>query len=134
MYFHARLAPLRRPLVVWLALLIAVLGAITPTLSRAMVAAHAGTEPGFVVCTQTGPRWVALADASESPAERDSALNIEHCPFCLHATHSVAPPPHVLIHLFAVSGGFKVPTVRQAFLFLPHFALTPPSRGPPDFG
>jgi hypothetical protein len=131
MYLHARLAPLRRPLVVWLALLIAVLGAITPTLARAMVAAHAGTEPGFVVCTQTGPRWVALTDSPDSPDGQESALHIEHCPFCLLFTDCVAPPPHVLIHLFAVSGGFKVSTVRQAFFFHASYALTPPPRGPP---
>jgi hypothetical protein len=96
-----------------------------------MVAAHAGTEPGFVVCTQTGPRWVALADASESPAERDSALNIEHCPFCLHATHGLAPPPHVSFHDFGVLSEPVVPALGQAFLSIRQPAHLPPPRGPP---
>ena len=126
-----RLALLRRPLAVWLALLIAVLGAMMPTLSRAMFAANAGTKPGFVVCTQTGPRWVALADAPESPAERDSALNIEHCPFCMHATHGLAPPPNVSLHDFGVLGEPVVPVLGQAFLFIYQPASMPPPRGPP---
>lgn len=140
-------ALLRRHFAVWLAVWIAVFGALAPTVSHALVWAQGDHSAWTEICTSTGQRWVKLAlvqndapqstDAtaiqiqSDSPDGQESAFSLDHCPFCLLSTDRVAPPPHVLVHLFAVSGGFKVPTVRQAFLFVPHFALTPPPRGPP---
>jgi hypothetical protein len=122
-------ALLRRPLAVWLALLIALLGAIAPTLSHGLV--RAGDVPLVEVCTSLGPRWVALPDSPDSSDGQGSALHIEHCPFCLSATHSMAPPPHVSLHDFGVLGEPVVPTLGQAFLFIAQTALVPPPRGPP---
>jgi hypothetical protein len=122
-------ALLRRPLAVWLALLIAVLGAIAPTLSHGLV--RTGDVPLVEICTSLGPRWVALTDAPDSPDGQESALQIEHCPFCLHASDSVAPPPNVRLHDFSVLGEPVVPTLGQAFLFIAQTALVPPPRGPP---
>jgi hypothetical protein len=148
---NARLALLRRHAAVWLAVLITVFGALAPTMSHALVWAQGGNGDWTEICTSTGKRWVKLgsaqndapqstgADAStaqiqtDSPQPQESALSLDHCPFCLLFTDRVAPPPHALDHLFAVSGGFKVPTVRQAFFFITPFALTPPPRGPPAF-
>ena len=142
-------ALLRRNFAVWLAVWIAVFGALAPTVSHALVWSQGGSGAWTEICTTIGTRWVKLglaqndaphntgAEASaaqiqtDSPDGPESAVSLDHCPFCLLSTDRVAPPPHVLIHLFAVSSEFKVPTVRQAFLLLPHFALTPPPRGPP---
>ena len=136
MFLNLRFALLRRPLVVWLAVLMAVFGALAPTLSHAL-AAPAWAE----VCTPTGMRWLMLdaavqtdaaQNSADSPQPPEPAFSLVHCPFCLLSTDRAAPAPHALVHLFAVSGAIKVPTVRQAFLFIPHFALKPPPRGPPD--
>ena len=119
-------ALLRRNFAVWLAVWIAVFGALAPTVSHALVWAKGGHTAWNEVCTSTG-----IQIQTDSPDGPESALSLDHCPFCLLSTDRVAPPPHALVHLFVVTGGFKVPTVRQAFLFFPHFALTPPPRGPP---
>jgi hypothetical protein len=129
MTYRSSLSPLRRPLAVWLALLVAVLGAIAPTLSHGL--ALKGAVPLVEICTSLGPRWVALSDSPDSPDGQESALHIEHCPFCLSATHSVAPPPHVSLHDFGVSGEPAVPALRQAFLFVAQAVLVPPPHGPP---
>ena len=119
-------ALLRRNFAVWLAVWIAVFGALAPTVSHALVWAKGGHTAWNEVCTSTG-----IQIQTDSPDGPESALSLDHCPFCLLSTDRVAPPPHALVHLFVVSGGFKVAAVRQAFLFFPHFALTPPPRGPP---
>lgn len=119
-------ALLRRNFAVWLAVWIAVFGALAPTVSHALVWAKGDHTAWNEVCTSTG-----IQIQTDSPDGPESALSLDHCPFCLLSTDRVAPPPHALVHLFVVTGGFKVPTVRQAFLFFPHFALTPPPRGPP---
>lgn len=149
MTLQLHLVPPRRSFPVWLAVFIAVFGALAPTLSHALVWSQGGTSAWTEVCTSTGTRWVLLAPmqnaapqtavtsatpiSTDSPDGQESAVSLDHCPFCLLSTDRVAPPPHAWVHLFAVSGGFKVSTVRQVFLFIPLFALTPPSRGPPSY-
>ncbi len=143
-------ALLRRPLAVWLALLIVVFGALAPTLSHALVLARGGTSAWTELCTSTGTRWVLLgstasktapqiaetsastnAVSTASPDGQEAVLSLDHCPFCLLFTDRAAPAPSALLHLFAVLGEPEAPTIRQAFFFSTHFALTPPSRGPP---
>lgn len=127
------LALLRRPLALWLAVLIAVFGALAPTLSHALVWAQGGAAPMLEICTSTGPRWVASPMPTDSPDGQESAPSLVHCPFCLLSTDRAAPAPHALVHLFVVLGDPEAPTIRQAFFFFTHFALTPPPRGPPAF-
>jgi hypothetical protein len=125
------LAALRRPLALWLAVLIALFGAVAPTVSHA-IALQRGDGAGWTeVCTLSGPRWIALHISTDSPDGQESAPAAEHCPFCLLFTYRVLPAPHSLVHLFFVSGEPQAPTVRQAFFFFTHFALAPPPRGPP---
>lgn len=128
-------ALLRRPLVVWLAVLIAVLGALAPTLSHALVLARGHAAPMMEVCTSSGPNTVALLQAPDvavdSPDGQESAVVLVHCPFCLLSPDRVAPAPDSLVHLFDTSGDHQTPTVRQAFFFFTHFTLRPPPRGPP---
>lgn len=143
-------ALLRRPLAVWLAVLIMVFGALAPTLSHALVLARGDTSAWTELCTSSGTRWVLLGSAASktapqiadanagtsavstaSPDGQEAVLSFDHCPFCLLSTDRAAPAPSALLHLFAVLGDPEAPTIRQAFFFLTHFALTPPPRGPP---
>jgi hypothetical protein len=125
MNFHR----LRRPLAVWLALLVAVLGAIAPTLSHGFV--RAGQVPLVEICTSLGPRWVEQADSSSSQSGDGTKLHIEHCPFCLHNTDHVVLPPQAVFIGFGILGGSVVPTIGQAFFFIDLHAVAPPPRGPP---
>ena len=126
----------RRPWVVWLAVLIAVFGAIAPTVSHALALAAGRTPQGVEICTSEGPRWV-VADTTPSPDDpaptQRSTVNIDHCPFCLQTTDRVAPPPHLLTYLFSVLGGQQKAAVLQAVCCPTTHTLTPPPRGPPDF-
>lgn len=151
-------ALLRRPLVAWLAVLIALFGALAPTLSHALVMARGGTSAWTEVCTSTGTRWVMLgpsqniahpitspsssatpdADLSTTPTStvspdgQEAAFSLDHCPFCLLCTDHAAPSPNALLHLFSVLGDAGAPTIRQVFLYpSTDFSITPPPRGPP---
>ena len=123
---------LHRRLAVWLLVLITVFGALAPTLSHALVWTQGGNAAWTEICTTSGMRWVKLGAAPNdaptdalqstgsssiasavqiqiqtgSPDGPESVLSLDHCPFCLLLTDRVAPPPHALVHLFAVSGGF----------------------------
>lgn len=142
-------ALLRRPLAVWLAVLIALFGALAPTLSHALVMARGGTSAWTEVCTSTGTRWVMLDESQNtthpitssatlistaSPDGQEAAFSLDHCPFCLLCTDRVVPPPNALLHLFSVLGDSGAPTIRQVFLYpSTDFSITPPPRGPPAF-
>jgi len=129
---------LRRPLVVWLALWIALLLPVVPTLSHALAWAR-GDATLVEICTTTGQRWVVLdqaeadgglrtADASGDPA---SAAGLVHCPFCLLSADRSATPPLLLwAHLLVSSPA--VPTLSwQVFFLLLLPTVVPPPRGPP---
>lgn len=131
MRFSPRFAPLRRTLAVWLALLIAVLGAIVPTLSHGLV--RTGDVPLVEICTSLGPHWVALTDSPDSPDSPESVTNIEHCPFCLHATNHVVPASSAAFQGFDIPGKRTKPMVGQAFLFNDRTKIRPQPRGPPSF-
>lgn len=133
---HARF--LTRPLwVVRLALLVAVFAALAPTVSHALARAAwlGGAQQGTFVCSTTGPRWVAAQSGATSeqtsPAGGEVAHVFNHCPFCLHNTDRIAPPPGLIAHPNLTSGGFLGGTAWQAFLFefTRYTAATP--RGPP---
>lgn len=122
---------LRRPLVVWLAVLITLFGALAPTVSHAL-ALTPGTAPAMhVICTSTGVQSQATSVSPDSADGQESAPSLEHCPFCLLLHDRVAPAPHSLVHLFDVLSEHQAPTVRQAFFFFTILGLAPPPRGPP---
>lgn len=131
MRFSSRFAPLRRTLAVWLALLIAMLGAIVPTLSHGLV--YTGDVPLVEICTSLGPHWVALTDSPDSPGSSEAVTHIEHCPFCLHATNHVAPPSCAAFQYFGVPGEREKPMAGPAFLRNDRTKIRPPPRGPPSF-
>ena len=145
---------LRRPVAVWLALCLALLGALAPTLSHALNGVRGGNAGLIEVCTSNGPRWMALpgtteptethqlgrTQASDSPGavtlRPDGPLSpavFEHCPFCLLLADRAAPPPAAWHVTVAVAGESAAPTIAWT-QFSPAFhTLTPPPRGPPAF-
>ena len=140
------LGRLRRPWALALALLLAMVPALAPTLSHAIVWARGDIRPLVEVCTLGGPRWVALAftqnaqpDAAgttefqtDSPDGPVSALGLDHCPFCLLSADRVAPPPHVMLHNFAVVVASGEPTLQPALIVRQPRPTAYP-RGPPVF-
>lgn len=131
MSLELHFALLRRPLAVWLAVLIAVFAALAPTLSHALVLARGDAVPTVELCTSTGMQRVASPLPMDSPDGQESVPTLNVCPFCLPSTDRVVPAPHPFVHLFIVQGEHEESTIRQAFFFFIHFALTPPPRGPP---
>lgn len=118
-----------------LALLLALFGALAPTVSHALNWAR-GEAPSLIeVCTNDGPRWMALGQPvelqSEVPNKPDAATVFEHCPFCLHHADRVLPPSRTLSQGFGSVGEPVTPTIGQSFLFITLPARVPPPRGPP---
>ena len=133
----SRIAPtpyfalLRRQVAVWLAVLIAVFSALAPTVSHALVLARGGASPLVEICTTTGTQWVAATTGADAPDGQESAMALDHCPFCLHTADRAAPPPHLSPIRFAARDTQREVTDEHGFFILGHFALTPPLRGPP---
>jgi hypothetical protein len=143
---------LRRPVAVWLALCLALLGALAPTLSHALNGVRGGNAGLIEVCTSNGPRWMALPGTTEpgsstqlgstQASDKLGAVTLrpdgplspavfEHCPFCLLLADRAAPPPAAWHVTVAVAGESAAPTIAQT-QFSPVFhTLTPPPRGPP---
>ncbi len=118
---------------VWLALCVLLMGALAPTVSRALAWSEAG--PALEICTgQGGSVWVSAPPESSDEGAADgptSLPSLEHCPFCLQATdRSAAPPPHQP-YLFLEIGGNQARPVRQALFFVFDIQRVPPARGPP---
>ncbi|MDO8440556.1 MAG: DUF2946 domain-containing protein [Polaromonas sp.] len=127
-----RQVSLRRPWAVWLAVLLAVFGALAPTLSHALLLARGGVSPMAEVCTSRGIERAADTSSTDSPDGQKSALSLVHCPFCLLSTDHVLPAPHPWVHLFVVSGEHEAPAIRQAFFYFSDFTLAAQPRGPPQ--
>ena len=123
-----------RPWAVWFAVLIAVLGALAPTVSHALALANSGASGAFEVCTPQGMRIVApdpTSSSADSSNGQESVLSLSHCPFCLHTTDREDLSPHLLPYLFSVPGGQQEVPAWQAFFFVNHPSFAPPPRGPP---
>lgn len=121
-----------RPWALWLAVLIAVFGALAPTVSHALVLARGAASPMQEICTSTGPGWVALHIPAETSQDQESAPSLEHCPFCLLGADRALLVAHPWAHRFGVSPASERPTVWWALSLVIPFALTPPPRGPPQ--
>lgn len=120
----------------WLALATVLLGALAPTVSHALAAQRAAGG-AIEVCTSQGPRWISAdpADArsapgADSPDGQESALTLEHCPFCLHVAERLGPPPAASMHFFNADCGLAPPEV-QALFFQQVGAAAALPRGPP---
>ncbi|MDD2881251.1 MAG: DUF2946 family protein [Rhodoferax sp.] len=145
-----------RPWAVWLALCMALLGALAPTVSHALNWAQGERAPLIEICTSVGPRWTAFvsqADATDTrleggvtdaatpldstpdPSSRtpNSAAVLAHCPFCMLMADRIAPPPQPQHLCFAASGHTDAP-VSPPLTCLPAQVLAASQpRGPPAF-
>jgi hypothetical protein len=143
---------LRRPVAVWLALCLALLGALAPTVSHALNGARGGNAGLIEVCTSNGPRWMALPGTTEStgnpqlgrtqasdstgavtlrPDDPLSPAVFEHCPFCLLLLDRAAPPPQAWQMPLALAQASAAPMPLQVQYLPVFYAHTPPPRGPP---
>jgi hypothetical protein len=133
MPFRAATASDGRPSwVLWLALWLALFGALAPTVSHALTRAHGDREPLIEICTSAGPRWTALLTASEpAPSDPTSAAVLDHCPFCLLMAERVAPPPQPQALQFAASGHASEPVSPPMLLAPVQVLAAAHPRGPP---
>ena len=126
---------LRRPLAVWWVVLVAVLFALTPTLTHAL--AHVLPDAGVAgaqridICTTQGPQSLAPDSAPTDGAPTHTSTQT-HCPFCLHQADRCAPPPPVLPYLLMDQGGPREMRDWQAFFYFDKTSLWAPPRGPPS--
>jgi hypothetical protein len=118
--------PLHRLWAAWLAVLLVLFAALAPTVSHA-IAVERGAQT-LEICTSTGAKSIP----ADSPTGPESALHLDHCPFCLHAADRVAPPPTPVAYLFLVQGGQQEAMVWQAFFYAPHPYPKAAPRGPPS--
>lgn len=135
-----------RRLTAWIALAVMLMGALAPTVSHALALARSGMPGAVEVCTSSGMRWVVLeaVNPAASPAARskpiptdspdgqESALSLNHCPFCLPIADRLGPPPAASLHFFNAETGLAQPDAQALFFetFTPSSALP---RGPPVF-
>ena len=131
-------ALLLRPWALWLALLLAVVSALAPTLSHGLAADHGGAMALQDICASNAPD--RLADASTpaqpaSPASPASPLagGLNDCPLCLLAQDRLAglPPAQVQLRLAGLAP--EPPWVGPSAVLRAAVALAPPARGPPNF-
>jgi Protein of unknown function (DUF2946) len=136
--------------VLWLALWLAVFGAMAPTVSRTLNWARGDTGKLIEICTSAGPRWMALNPAGSATAAPDATLVdgqdasrsepgpaptsfpvLDHCPFCTLLADRLAPPLAMAFLQMVLPGKAVTPTVSRVLFLLLFQTRTPPSRGPP---
>jgi hypothetical protein len=124
----------RRLWVGQLAWLLAVFGALAPTVSHALNWAR-GDGALIEVCTSTGPRWMALGPASElqpeAPNKPDAGTVFEHCPFCLLVVDRIAPPSAALVPTLRTTAVYELVGTARTLFVVTHTDPAPPARGPP---
>ncbi len=123
----------------WLAVAVLLLGALAPTVSRAL-ASQAGAVPSAIeVCTSEGPRWLDVASAAPSDPNASSTTapegpgvvpSLDHCPFCLLVAERLGPPPAASMHFFNAESGLAPPDAQALFFSTVTPAAALP-RGPP---
>jgi hypothetical protein len=125
----------RRLWVGQLAWLLAVFGALAPTVSYALIRARGDANALIEVCTNSGPRWMALGQASESqsgaPSKPDAVTVFEHCPFCLLVVDRIAPPSAALVPTLRATAVYELVGTAPTLFVVTHTDPAPPARGPP---
>lgn len=125
----------RRRWVGQLAWLLAVFGALAPTVSYALNWARGDGSALIEVCTSAGPRWMALGQVSdlqsEVPNQPDPATVFEHCPYCLLAADRIAPPAAELVPTLRATATYELVGTAPTLLVVTQANPAPPARGPP---
>jgi hypothetical protein len=140
MTFHR----LRQPLTLWLALMIAVFGALAPTRFHPHVGSQ-GAVLAMAVCTSTGMCWLQVEPPPPDASATCSAQTVQasekaapatgriwdHCPLCLILGFFGAAAAHVWVSDFAVLGAPAIFLFAQVVFHFDFFLPSPPPRGPP---
>lgn len=110
------------------------LGALAPVVSHALARAGAPAPALLDLCTVATAPGQAAGHATPIPADaspgQESALSLNHCPFCLPIADRLGPPPAASMHFFFADSGLAPPDAQALFFptFTPSAAL---ARGPP---
>lgn len=119
---------------IWLTLFSLWLGALAPTVARAMASSRGDIPSWTEVCTQAGMRSGAAGDArvDADPSGAIGKLLLEHCPACvLHAIDHVAPPPPASALPVDPRLAHATPERFCSAAATPHAWATRHPRGPP---
>lgn len=121
---HRLLSQRLRPWAVWLALCVALVGALVPTISHA-VAWSEGGAPGYgAICT--------TADTSKQPTNLPGSMaQSVHCAYCLFANDSCTLPPAQLTYLFLPQGQSREVAISDASDYAASLYRLAAPRGPP---
>lgn len=132
----------RQPVFVWFAIFAMLVGALAPTLSRAMAPATGG-DHRIEVCSAGGSRWIALSagEAAQYPdhaLERGDAdsnrIDLDHCPYCsLQGCGAGLAAVDARVFLLAGGPGFAADLAFAAPRCSPDWPAARP-RAPPSAG
>ena len=131
-------ALLRRPWALWLALLLAVVSALGPSLSHGLAAGHGSVMALQDICISNGPDRLADASTPDQPAspaspETPLAGGLNDCPLCLLAQDRLAGLPPGQVQLLVAGLLPEPPRAGPLVIRRVAVALVPPARGPPNF-
>ena len=131
-------ALLRRPWALWLALLLAVVSALAPTLSHGLAAGHGSVMALQDLCASNAPDRMADASTPAQPASPASpasplAGGLNDCPLCLLAQDRLAGLPPGPVQLLVAGLAPELPRAGPAVVPRAAVVLAPPARGPPNF-
>jgi hypothetical protein len=131
-------ALLRRPWALWLALLLAVVSALGPSLSHGLAAGHGSVMALQDICISNGPDRLADASTPDQPAspaspETPLAGGLNDCPLCLLAQDRLAGLPPGPVQLLVAGLLPEPPRAGPLVIRRVAVALAPPARGPPTF-
>lgn len=131
-------ALLRRPWALWLALLLAVVSALGPSLSHGLAAGHGSVMALQDICISNGPDRLADASTPDQPAspaspETPLAGGLNDCPLCRLAQDRLAGLPPGPVQLLVAGLLPEPPRAGPLVIRRVAVALVPPARGPPNF-
>lgn len=118
----------------WLTLFSLWLGALAPTVARAMASSRGEIPSWTQVCTQAGMRSVIAGDtvADPNPAGAIDKMLMEHCPACVvHGIDHAALPPTGSTLPVDTRLAHATPERFRSAAATPHAWATRHPRGPP---
>lgn len=117
----------------WLAVLLAVFGALGSTVSHALASDR--TPAGMEICTSMGMQWVDASGAVDSSLGQPLAEMLVDCPMCLLCADRLAPVPASSPWSLqrAALGAASLPSYMPVAALAAGRVAVPPPRGPPSF-